>query len=140
MAQLRVFIVEDSPLIRENLISALEELVPLSVVGWADNESGALDWLAEPANACDLAILDLFLRSGSGTGILRALRERGGGPECVVLTNYASPDVARRGCSTSRATSTPWSSIARAGLPPARADACAAAGPTGSARSSARSR
>ena len=96
MAQLRVFIVEDSPLIRENLISALEELVPLSVVGWADNESGALDWLAEPANACDLAILDLFLRSGSGTGILRTLRERGGGPECVVLTNYASPDVARR--------------------------------------------
>ena len=39
MPALKAFIVEDSAVIRENLISALEELVPLKVVGWADNEA-----------------------------------------------------------------------------------------------------
>jgi DNA-binding NarL/FixJ family response regulator len=96
MPLLRAFVVEDSPVIRENLISALEELVPLAVVGWADSEADALAWLADPSHECDLAIVDLFLRSGSGTGILRTLRERGAATRCVVLTNYASPDVARR--------------------------------------------
>lgn len=96
MSQLRVFIVEDSPVIRENLVSALEELVPATVVGWADNEHGALRWLSDPANRCDLAIIDIFLRAGSGAGILRALQTAGSTTERVVLTNYASPDIARQ--------------------------------------------
>jgi DNA-binding NarL/FixJ family response regulator len=95
MSLLRAFIVEDSPVIRENLISALEELVPLQVVGWADDEAGALRWLADPANACDLVIIDLFLRAGSGTGILRELQAEGSKVDRVVLTNYAAPDVTR---------------------------------------------
>lgn len=93
---IKAFLVEDSPVIRDNLISALEELVPLSVVGWADDEAGALRWLGDPANVCDLAILDIFLRAGSGTGILRALRAAGSPLQRVVLTNYASPDLARQ--------------------------------------------
>ena len=96
MPLLRAFIVEDSPLIRENLISTLEELVPMSVVGWADNEGDAVRWLADKGGDCDLAIVDLFLRGGSGTGILRTLKERESTRECVVLTNYATPDIVRR--------------------------------------------
>jgi DNA-binding NarL/FixJ family response regulator len=96
MSLLRVFIVEDSPVIRENLVSALEELVPATVVGWADDEAGALRWLSDPANLCDLAIVDIFLRAGSGAGILRALQAAGAGIDRVVLTNYASPDIARQ--------------------------------------------
>ncbi|MFY9509668.1 MAG: response regulator [Rubrivivax sp.] len=95
MSRLKAFIVEDSPVIRENLISALEELVPLQVVGWADDEAGALRWLADPANGCDIAIVDLFLRSGTGTGLLRSLHDSGSTVERVVLTNYAAPDLAR---------------------------------------------
>ena len=96
MSLLQVFVVEDSPVIRENLVSALEELVPLQVVGWADDEDGGLRWLRDPSNRCDLAIVDVFLRSGSGTGILRALHAAGSPVRCVVLTNYASPDIARQ--------------------------------------------
>ena len=33
MTDLKVFIVEDSPVIRENLVGALEELAPIQVVG-----------------------------------------------------------------------------------------------------------
>src|SRR3954452_1665628 len=65
MPPLKAFIVQDSPVIRENLVAALEELVPLVVVGSADDEAGAVGWLTDARNACDIAIVDIFLRSGS---------------------------------------------------------------------------
>ena len=41
MTQLKAFIVEDSPVIRENLVAALEEMAPIQVVGTAEDEVGA---------------------------------------------------------------------------------------------------
>ena len=46
MTQLKAFIVEDSPVIRENLVAALEEMAPIDVVGTAEDETSALSWLA----------------------------------------------------------------------------------------------
>ena len=40
MTQLKAFIVEDSPVIRENLVAALEEMAPIRVVGTAEDEVG----------------------------------------------------------------------------------------------------
>jgi len=96
MRPLRAFVVEDSPVIRESLVAALEELVPLQVVGTAEDEAGALRWLADPANGCDVAIIDVFLRHGSGVGLLRALQSSGAGFDRVVLTNYATEDIRRQ--------------------------------------------
>ena len=44
MTQLKAFIVEDSPVIRENLVAALEEMAPIRVVGNAEDESAAIGW------------------------------------------------------------------------------------------------
>ena len=44
----------------------------------------------------DLAIVDLFLRQGSGLGVLSACRTRRPGQKMVVLSNYATPDVRMR--------------------------------------------
>ncbi|HEX7639454.1 MAG TPA: response regulator [Burkholderiaceae bacterium] len=96
MSHLLAFVVEDSPVIRENLIAALEEMAPVKVVGTAIDQSGALDWLGDPANRCDIAIVDIFLRQGSGMGVLRALQAAGAGFERVVLTNYATADIRRQ--------------------------------------------
>lgn len=96
MPDLRAFIVEDSPVIRDNLIAALEEMVPLKVVGFAENEIDAVRWLSDKNNACDLAIIDIFLRAGSGLGVLRSLKAYNVGIERVVLTNYASVDIRRQ--------------------------------------------
>ena len=93
---LRAFIVEDSPVIRENLVATLEEMVPLKVLGYADTERAALDWLDDPAHDCDLIIVDLFLRHGSGLHVLEHLCRIGRTAERVVLTNYATADVRRR--------------------------------------------
>ena len=45
MTSLTAFIVEDSPVIRENLVAALEEMAPIQVVGTAEDEASALRWL-----------------------------------------------------------------------------------------------
>lgn len=96
MSALRTFIVEDSPVIRESLVAALEEMVPLQVVGLAEDGPAALRWLEDPAHACDLVIIDIFLRLGSGMEVLRALDERRHAARRVVLTNYATPDIRQR--------------------------------------------
>lgn len=74
MSTLRAYLVEDSPVIRESLIATLEETVPLRVVGTAEDEATAVHWLHEhPApEDCELVIIDIFLKSGSGLGVLAA--------------------------------------------------------------------
>lgn len=96
MAHLRTYIVEDSPVIRENLVAALEEMVPLRVVGFAEDEATAVQWLREPANDCQLGIIDIFLKRGSGLGVLQAMRDSGRQLKLVVLSNFATPDVRRK--------------------------------------------
>ncbi len=95
--ELRTYIVEDNATIRENLIGALEELASVKALGWAETESDATAWLAaQPPGGWDLAIVDLFLKQGSGMGVLEALRQRGPGQRVVVLTNYATADMRTR--------------------------------------------
>jgi DNA-binding NarL/FixJ family response regulator len=96
MAHLRTYIVEDSPVIRENLIATLEEMVPVEVVGTADDETSAAQWLGKADNACDLVIIDIFLKSGSGLGVLQAARKAESPRKLVVLSNYATPDMRRK--------------------------------------------
>ena len=76
--------------------ATLEELLPMRVVGTAEDEQGALQWMQSPGAHCDLMVIDVFLKSGTGLEVLRqASRLR---PEArrVVLTNYATPDMRRR--------------------------------------------
>ena len=96
MTALKAFIVEDSPVIRENLIAALEELAPVHVVGTAEDEPGAVSWLGSADHACDLVIIDIFLKRGSGLGVLRAANDLRRPMGLVVLSNYATPDMRRK--------------------------------------------
>jgi DNA-binding NarL/FixJ family response regulator len=96
LVQLRTYIVEDNATIRENLIGALEELASIVSLGWAQTENEAIEWLAGHDHEWDLAIVDLFLKQGSGLGVLEAMRHRQGGQRVVVLSNYATPDMRKR--------------------------------------------
>ncbi len=93
---LRCFIVEDSPIIRHNLIATLEEMLPMQVVGTADDEEAALDWMQSPGAGCDLMIIDIFLKAGTGLEVLRQAKTLRPEARLVVLTNYATPDMRRR--------------------------------------------
>lgn len=93
MRALQVYLVEDSPTIRQNLAAALEDLAPVEVVGWADDAATALSELQHQPPPCDLVIVDIFLRSGSGLDVLRALQRAGSPVRRVVLTNYGAPHL-----------------------------------------------
>jgi DNA-binding NarL/FixJ family response regulator len=93
MQSLRTYIVEDSQVIRENLIATLEELVPIEVVGTAEDESSAVLWLSRPGIHVDLVIVDIFLKGGSGLGVLKVASKLPQKHNLVVLSNYATPDI-----------------------------------------------
>lgn len=95
--ELRTYIVEDNATIRENLIGTLEELACIRSMGWSETENDAKAWLSrQPQPEWDLAIVDLFLKQGSGLGVLEACRTRSTGQRVVVLSNYATADMRRR--------------------------------------------
>jgi DNA-binding NarL/FixJ family response regulator len=96
MYSLSTYIVEDSQVIRDGLIATLEELTPVKVIGTAEDEATAIHWLAQNDGAVDLVIVDIFLKHGSGLGILRAAQRKGGHHSVVVLSNYATADIRRK--------------------------------------------
>ena len=96
MSRLRIFLVEDNPLIRENLIEIFAEWFSSELVGWAATEAEAVDWLKTHPEQWNLAVVDLFLRQGNGLTILKALQDRLPHQKIVVLSNYATEDIRRR--------------------------------------------
>ena len=94
--KLKTYIVEDNATIRENLIGTLEELAAIESVGVADTEDEGKQWLMSASAQWDIAIVDLFLRQGSGLGVLAGCRNRLPHQRMVVLSNYATPDVRMR--------------------------------------------
>ncbi|MFO1336889.1 MAG: response regulator transcription factor [Burkholderiaceae bacterium] len=92
---LTCFLVEDNPVIRQNLVATLEEMLVVRMVGTAEDEASAVDWLRGDAH-CDLMIIDIFLKSGTGLEVLRRARLWRPEAKLVVLTNYATPDMRRR--------------------------------------------
>ncbi|WP_066272609.1 response regulator [Hydrogenophaga palleronii] len=95
MSSLKTFIVEDNKVIYENLVSTLEELANVEVVGHASDEEAAVQWLQQ-GDGFDLMIVDIFLLAGSGLGVLKAAQEARVRARRVVLTNYATPDIRKR--------------------------------------------
>ncbi len=90
---LRALVVEDSSVIRDNLTETLEENTPVHVVASAEDENAAVAWLRDPNNSCDVVIVDIFLKSGSGLGVLQRLKDAPNAPRRVVLSNHATPEV-----------------------------------------------
>ena len=86
----RVLLVEDSKLLTERLIEAIDLIAGVHLIGTAETEAAAVALVArEPV---DVIILDLHLRQGSGFGVMRALATAQLNPQIIVLTNYDLPE------------------------------------------------
>ena len=87
---MRIVIVEDSPLLRDNLIRLFADHPELSVLGSAAGEDAAVALIA--AQRPDTVLLDLSLSQGSGLGVLRRLRATPGlAPRVLVLQHPGLP-------------------------------------------------
>jgi DNA-binding NarL/FixJ family response regulator len=85
--RLRVLLVEDSPLLVQRISELIEDLSSVELVGTASSETEAVARLE--AGGVDAVILDLQLNTGSGFGVLRALKNCSAGPAVIVFTNFA---------------------------------------------------
>lgn len=89
------FLVEDSKIIRDNLIPTLEALSAAKVEGFAATEVEAVAWL-NSHDGWDVAVIDLFLREGSGLNVVDSCRNRGPHQRVIIFSNYATDEVRRR--------------------------------------------
>jgi len=92
----RVFIVEDSPLIRKRIIENLDSLGGFDVVGFAEAEEAAVAAIVEAKP--DVVITDIRLKEGNGIEVVRQLREKSYAPRprIYVLSNYANSEYRRQ--------------------------------------------
>ena len=93
---LKAYLVEDSPVIRENLVGFLEDVTETEVLAVAGSEDEAVAWLQRHRDDWDLTIVDLFLERGNGLGVLDACRQRSPHQKVVVLSNYATAEMRDR--------------------------------------------
>ena len=93
---LKVYIVEDSPVLRERVIESLEETGNSRIVGSADTEDDAVSGIID--SVPDAVVLDIQLREGNGLNVLRRLRniDLEVRPLVIILTNYNYPEFRYR--------------------------------------------
>ena len=84
---LRVLLVEDSPVICGLITEIINDVPGVRVTESVDSEREAIE--AVGRLEVDVVILDLQLRKGTGFGVLRAMRDMPKRPIVVVLTNFA---------------------------------------------------
>ncbi|HEX4763047.1 MAG TPA: response regulator [Usitatibacter sp.] len=94
---LRVFIADDSPPVAEMLTELIRAPGKIDVIGVGDTEAGTIESirLMKP----DVVVLDLQLKSGTGTNVIRAVRANKdlARVRLMVTSNHASPQM-RAGC------------------------------------------
>ena len=94
---LKVFIVEDNKAARDTLAELLTASIGVSVVGQADSEYTATEWLEAHEGQWDLLISDLLLvPGGSGFGLIHRARYRPDAGKVVVFSDFVTDAVAQR--------------------------------------------
>lgn len=90
------YLVEDNGTVLANLIETLQEITDVKVMGSSATQAEAERWLSLHDGQWHLAIVDLFLKEGSGLGVLTGCRNRELYQKVVLLTNYATPEIRKR--------------------------------------------
>ena len=90
--QLRIYLVEDNPIILEWLAEALEELTDTKVIGSSGSECEACRWLSTHQCCWDVVVVDLWLAQGNGLELIRHLT-CSLAQKIVVLTNYPTEEM-----------------------------------------------
>lgn len=92
--RMKVFIVDDSEMLRERVISMISAVEGIQIVGQAEGVSGTVARIDDEEP--DILILDLRLQDGNGLQILEDLADKAQRPIIIVLTNYPYPQYRDR--------------------------------------------
>jgi hypothetical protein len=89
VAQLKVFLIDESPFLRERVIEKITSTGRIAVAGFADNEQTAIEKLQDIH--CDAIIFQLPGQHGAWSQILQLLRLQGSyRPYVIVFSDYGS--------------------------------------------------
>lgn len=91
-----IFLVEDDSRLRDSIGEAINSICDAEVVGIAETEAQAVEWLNAHHGAWRLAVLDLFLKTGTGFGVLEQLAPQSAREQVIVLTNSATQENRNR--------------------------------------------
>lgn len=96
---LSVFLVEDSPHVRDLLLDFLHVPGEVEITGYADTEDDAV--AAILAHPVDAVIVDLKLREGGGMAVIERLRKSNifPKPKIIVFTNHPFAAIRQRAMS-----------------------------------------
>lgn len=91
--QVKVLLVEDSSVLAERVTDVLMQIPDIDLIGVVDSEAAALAKIRK--GRVHVVLLDLYLKQGTGFGILRAISNMDRKPRIIVLTNHDSAEFER---------------------------------------------
>ena len=91
---IEVFIAEDSLIVREHLVTMLDELPRVVIVGQAENVSEAINGILELQP--NIVILDIRMPGGSGIDVLHRVKLGEVTSIIIILTNYSHPGYRKK--------------------------------------------
>jgi len=95
---LKVYLVEDSAATRAHLSSILVTEASVDIVGVAETENQAIEWLDRNPDLWDIVLVDLFLEEGTGVVVLEHCHDRRPDQSVLVMTNHSRDDALLEHC------------------------------------------
>lgn len=91
---MEIFVVEDSPLLRERLTRIFGQIRGVQVGGQAATATEAVERINKTHP--DVVVLDIRLAQGNGFQVLKDIKQSPESPYVIVLTNYPYPPYRKR--------------------------------------------
>jgi DNA-binding NarL/FixJ family response regulator len=92
--KVRIFIVDDHPVVREGLAQRITRQADMEICGEAEDVPGALRLIAELKP--DVAVIDIGLKNGNGLDLVRRIKERGDRVRMLVWSMYSESHYGER--------------------------------------------
>ena len=93
-APTKVFVVDDSTVVRERLITLLAEVPNVTIAGEAGMPSEAIAGIQRQRP--DIVVLDISMPGGSGLQVLETVKKDKPAPMVIMLTNFDHPQYRNR--------------------------------------------
>ncbi len=91
---MKIFIVDDSALVRERIIAMISENPGIEITGQAKNAQEGINSILKLKP--DVVILDIRMPGGNGIEVLKNIKKNSSGPTIIILTNYPYPQYQKK--------------------------------------------
>jgi len=91
---MKVFIADDSKVMRERVIDMISELPEIEIIGQAEDGLQATNLIEKLTP--DVVILDIRMPGGNGIDVLKHIKKMKLNPVVIMLTNYPYPQYRKK--------------------------------------------